>query len=402
VASKIVLISIGQPSVNPRVVKEADAFFDAGYDVTVLYCFFIKWALEKDELLLSKKSWKHKMVGGSPLKNKFSYNYTRLRFKIARILNAKAGNFFMLAERAQARVFDEVLREAKKIKADWYIGHNLGALAVAVNAAKYNNAKAGFDFEDYHRGETDDITLLNRYTYLENKYVNQLHYYSSASYLIAKAVKQNHSNFNGREVTLLNCFSFKMQPIFVKKNKNDKSLNLFWFSQTIGLNRGLEILFKALVKINNPHIKVTLAGRVDDTFLSFVKHSFPTLLNEIVFAGIIEPEELPTFAASFDVGLALEPTIPINRDICLTNKVFTYLLAGNSIIYSETKMQHQFNEESKTGVSFSENNLEALIHCIQYYLNPLVLLEQRKKNYLIAKNIYNWENESKKLLAILN
>ena len=51
---KIVLITTGQPSTNPRIVKEADALHAAGYDVTVLYSFFISWAFEKDKILLQK------------------------------------------------------------------------------------------------------------------------------------------------------------------------------------------------------------------------------------------------------------------------------------------------------------------------------------------------------------
>ena len=55
---KIVLITTGQPSCNPRIVKEADALSAAGHEVIVVYNYFIKWADENDQLLLAKKSWK--------------------------------------------------------------------------------------------------------------------------------------------------------------------------------------------------------------------------------------------------------------------------------------------------------------------------------------------------------
>ena len=170
---KIILITTGQPSGNPRIVKEADAFFNAGYEVVLLYCYFIDWAQEKDEELLSKVGWEYKLVSGSPTKNKLQYNFTRARFKIARVLSKYFGNGFNIAERAQARAYDELLTNAIKIKADWYIGHNLGALAIAVKAAKFNNANAGFDFEDYHRAEVEleDKDVLRRTIYLENKYM---------------------------------------------------------------------------------------------------------------------------------------------------------------------------------------------------------------------------------------
>jgi hypothetical protein len=113
---KIVLITTGQPSGNPRIVKEADAFAAAGYDVTVLYCFFIQWSLEKDRILLQNVPWKYAIVGGSPIRKKGLYFFTRLRFKIARILAPHLGASFSIFERTQARAYDELLREAKKIK----------------------------------------------------------------------------------------------------------------------------------------------------------------------------------------------------------------------------------------------------------------------------------------------
>jgi len=47
---KIVLITTGQPSCNPRVVKEADALSAAGHEVTVIYNYYIGWADENDQL----------------------------------------------------------------------------------------------------------------------------------------------------------------------------------------------------------------------------------------------------------------------------------------------------------------------------------------------------------------
>ena len=110
---KIVLITTGQPSCNPRIVKEADCLSNAGFEVIVLYSFFIQWAQEKDEVLLKNDLWKYKMVGGHGDDNKLLFFLTRLRFKVSKIISKYVGNKFLFAERAQARAFDELLREAK-------------------------------------------------------------------------------------------------------------------------------------------------------------------------------------------------------------------------------------------------------------------------------------------------
>ena len=398
---KIILITTGQPSCNPRIVKEADALQQAGFDVTVLYSFFINWATESDKVLLKNVLWKYKMVGGSKNKSNFSFFFTRVRFKVNSLLNKYIGNNVLIAERAQARAFDELLNEAKKIKADWYIGHNLGSLPIVVKAAKYNNAKVGFDFEDYVRGEGHDIKTLDRIIFLENKYIPHLQYFSTASNLITKTINENHPQFKGIVTTLQNCFPLLQQPLFKFKKESDKTLQLFWFSQTIGINRGLEILIKALNCLNDTSIHLTLAGRSNEDILEYIKKNAGEMINNIHFAGIIQPEELPLFSSTFDVGLAIELPVPFNRDICLTNKVFTYLLAGNALILSNTSMQSDFNDFYKVGEIFENENQIELQQKILLYKNHNYLNKQKLYNYQLAGVTLNWENESKKLIEIL-
>lgn len=398
---KIVLITTGQPSTNPRIVKEADALQEAGFEVTVLYSYFIEWASKTDEELLKKVQWNYRLIGGSPIESKPLYDFTRIRFKLSRFLNKYFGNNLLLAERAQARAYDEIFREAKKIKADWYIGHNLGALAIAVNAATVNKAKSGFDFEDYHRGENDHIeaTELKRIIYLEEKYVPRLNYISAASPMIGQKIEEHFPDKKNLIITLLNCFPLCQQPAFREKANGDKTLQLFWFSQTIGFNRGLETIIDTMKQINDLNIHLTLAGRCNQDFNKYLEINAPELTENIHFSGIISPDELPAYAAKFDVGLALELLVPENRNICLTNKIFIYLLAGNAIIHSATKMQKKFNEKNKVGISFGVNSENELIRALLKYTDREFLENQRKQNYKLAQNIFNWEIESKKLIS---
>ncbi|MDP9048072.1 MAG: hypothetical protein M3N14_08035, partial [Bacteroidota bacterium] len=63
---KIVLISVGQPSTNPRIVKEANILTLAGYDVYVIYSFWTQWAQLADKQIFSKVQWTPILAGGSP------------------------------------------------------------------------------------------------------------------------------------------------------------------------------------------------------------------------------------------------------------------------------------------------------------------------------------------------
>ena len=390
---KIALITTTQPAANPRVVKEADTFAAQGNDVTVLYCFVADWAQEKDKMILKNALWKFKQIGGTN-KSSLLYFFTTIKFAFYKFINKTfAGNLF--AEQAHARCYSILLREAIKLNADWYIGHNPGAMAIAANASMKIQAKAGFDFEDYHRGEYINkmVPAFKREVFLENKYFGNFKYISTSSPLITEKVTQDFKNSKIPIITLLNTFSLKDQPIF-RNSRNDDILKLFWLGQHLGKDRGLENVIIALKELNDPLIQLTLVGNYTKEIYDYILKISGNIAVNIHFAGIISPENLPSYAAAHDVGLALELSIPENRNICLTNKIFIYLLAGNAIIFSETDAQRQFNVKYNAGFLFPPTCMLKLIKCILLYKDQQQLLRIRKSNHLLASLSLNWEMES--------
>jgi len=127
---KVVLISVGQPSTNPRLVKEANTLTASGFDVYVIYSYWTKWAWEADQLLFEQVSWKPLLAGGSPFKNKSHYFFTRLTVKIFSFLAKEVTFKFGIAEIARGRTYLELLNKAKSIKADLYIAHIKASLLV--------------------------------------------------------------------------------------------------------------------------------------------------------------------------------------------------------------------------------------------------------------------------------
>lgn len=402
---KIVLISTGQPSTNPRMVKEANSLQAAGYEVTVLYQYVIDWAIKADLKLLMSVRWNYRLVGGTPKSNWLLFSYIKLRHKLFCTLNKKIGNKFSIAERSQTRSYDELLKSAKKIKANWYIGHNLGALAIAVKAATHNKAKVGFDFEDYYRGEKSNEAPLakSRLHYLENKYVPSLNYISTSSPLIEEKIIAHYPEKKGIIFSLLNCFPIAQQPLFSDKKENNNALRLFWFSQTVGRSRGLEDIIEALIQLNNPNIKLTITGRVNDAFNEYINtHNIRSLTN-INFTGPVSPDDIWEIAVKNDIGLALEPGKDENNRIALSNKIFTYLLAGNAIIFSDTPAQRKFFEENtELGMLYQSGNIESLKELLLKLIESPAMIEDMKRKVLkTGIERYNWENESKKLIAII-
>jgi len=118
---KVVIITSGQPSLNPRLIKEADLLAEIGDDVTVIYQYWNIWGTELDNAILKDKKWNAIRVGGDPLNQKISYWFTRLRQKISILLLKTFGFIYSLPELAIGRCTIELTKTAQKIKAEVYI-----------------------------------------------------------------------------------------------------------------------------------------------------------------------------------------------------------------------------------------------------------------------------------------
>ncbi|MFN0082403.1 MAG: hypothetical protein ACKVOM_07765, partial [Ferruginibacter sp.] len=234
----------------------------------------------------------------------------------------------------------------------------------------------------------------------ENKYIKNFCYLSAASLLIKEKIEEDFPNIYVPFVTLLNCFPLNNQTDF-RTDKN-KDLKLFWFSQHIGKDRGLQIICEVLREMKDFDINLTLVGNCTKEMKEYFLKEMEGIESTIHFAGIKSPNNLTFFSSQFDVGLAVEPAFSINNNLALSNKIFTYLQAGNGILLSETAMQKNFNEKYKVGQSFPIGNKIKLKECILFYRNSLNLLEQRQSNFLLASTELNWENESQKLLELIN
>lgn len=394
-----------QPSASPRVVKEAKAFANAGYEVKVIYAPLSPWADEYDRRLFSQTtSIQWIKVGFHPMHQYWKYTYARLRRKIYE-------KFFGLGMRkissdyAIALFVQELYKATLRHPADLYIAHNLGALPAAAKAAQKNKAIVAFDAEDFHRGEdTQGGFHWQLASYLEEKYLPQVHWLSAASPLIEEAYKKIFPSLSS--VTINNVF-----PIgyLQKKPITDTvtTLKLFWFSQSIGKKRGIEDVIRAMGILKNKNVRLTLLGNISSSSRQY----FFQLMQEcgvatcqVNFLDPVEEYKIVELAAEHHVGLALEVPYCLNRKLCLTNKIFLYLLAGNAIIFSETAAQKNIAQENVgIGRTYESGSAKQLAALLEFYQDhPYVLSQQRINAWNKAREKWNWENESKKLHDIVH
>ncbi|MDB4902160.1 MAG: hypothetical protein JWQ63_1441 [Mucilaginibacter sp.] len=387
---------------NPRLVKEADALTDDGYKVTVLYAYWNDWGTQLDKQLLSGKKWKATRLGGDPQQKPVTYFLSRLIHKISYIVLQKTGNYKYFADLAIARSSYFLMRGARKYKADLYIAHNLGALPAAFKTSLKYKKPCGFDAEDFHRQEsTDDVNSFNFKIakYIEDKCLPSIQYLTASSPFISERYA---SLYNKKVTTILNVFPKTDLSVLGNKNIN-KPLKLFWFSQTIGPNRGLEMVIEAM-GLAKKDIELHLLGQPVNGFKQhLLQMANDEGLNnsDFFFYEPIKADEIFHLAAQFDIGLASDVNFCLNRNIALTNKIFTYIQSGLAVVANNTPAQSSLmHQYSKTGKVYN-NAIELSAILNEYTENRELLYQTQKESFEIGQNQLNWENESKKFLMVI-
>lgn len=399
-SKKIVLITSGQPSLNPRLVKEADALTDAGYTVTVLYAYWNDWGTLHDQQLLPERKWQAIRIGGEPKEKRLTYFLSRLIHKACKFIVQKTHFYPQFAQFAVARSSYFLIKEAKKHKADLYIGHNLGALPAIVKAARLYNKPCGFDAEDFHRQEVSDD--VNSYhfkiaKYIEDKYLPLTGYITAASSLIAEryTVLYNHN-----VTSILNVFP-KTTGGGIINNQNEP-LKLFWFSQTIGPNRGLEMVIEA-IGLTKKNIELHLLGHPANGYKEHLLQmaAIAGVNSKIYFYEPIKADEIFCLAAQFDIGLASETGFCLNNNITLSNKLFTYIQSGLAVVANNTPAQNALiNQYPQTGKKYNNvNELSAILN--EYNENRELLHQTKMASFETGQSGLNWENESLEFLKLI-
>ncbi|RYE19873.1 MAG: glycosyltransferase, partial [Sphingobacteriaceae bacterium] len=381
------MITPGHLASNPRLVKEAQALTAAGYQVHLIFTQYVCYLIDFDSVILKKNpAWTFDCLNRTTKSiGTQSRNYAAAAIqKLCLMLLLQGKNSDYVLSHAINRFFGWQCKKAAATKADLYIAHNLAALPVAVFAAKKNNSKCGFDAEDFHRNEVsddpenEDVILK---TSIENQYIPQISYLTSSSLQITNLY---HALFPAKKIdTIRNVFP-AVKTAQLPFTQTDQPLKLFWFSQSIGLNRGLQDVLAAIKLLENEAVELHLLGFLTDETSKNLLRIIADLKFKrkpaILFHQPVYADQLINFAAQFDIGLALEPAFCLNNDAALSNKIFTYLQAGLAVLATDTTAQKQFLAENPAlGFCYEKGNPAQLAAILKQLIDDPALLQKTRQ-----------------------
>ena len=392
------MITPGHVSSCPRIVKEADALVEAGYQVTLVSGRSFAPAAPLDAAILLRARWSHREVPVSRGWRTVARRAARASLKWIgpqRVSVTAAGVLTTPGLPA-------LIEAAVGTRADLYHGHCLGGLAAAAAAGRRTGKPFSFDVEDFHEGENDvvmsDPTERAAVVRLMEAHLPRATFVTAASPLIAAACQERY----GVEVTtLLNAFRplAKSTPsrssTFTEKNP----ARLYWFSQTVGQGRGLEEIVGITARMLVPCV-LQVRGFVSEPYRTALSARAAQLGVKVEFLPPAPPDEMVPLAAEADLGLSLEQRSPPNRDMCLTNKVFVYLAAGVPQAMTATRAQAAFARElGDAAVLLSDADPAASAAALDRLLSDPARLAQARTAADAMGRAFSWDGEREKFLV---
>ena len=396
---KICLLGTAHPSFNPRLVREADSLAEAGHDVRVIASNHLSWAGARDQALLQHRRWRVQTVDFRPNgANKLRAAVGRGRLRVASAVYQRLKSPALIPF-AYGLAGPELLRIAKNESADWFVAHAHAALPAAAAAAAHWNARLGFDCEDllaHAPGEPRE--LLHE---IEASYLPRCDYVSTASPLMAEQLALDHRI--PTPLVLYNVFPLKLAEGMLppRDRTRNAAVRLHWFGQTIGPGRGLEDAVAALAQLPGA-FELHLRGTPFAAYRERLEELAGSERHRLFFLPPLEHDELIRSMEAFDVGLALERPENANYSRTVTNKLFSYLLAGLAVAASATPGQTQvMSQVHKAGFLYPAGDLAALTSGLLRWLQDRQALRAAQQAaWNAARARFCWDLECEKFLTI--
>jgi hypothetical protein len=385
---------------NPRCLKEVRLLASTDVRITVLAFHLHNWTTEKEKELNSelKNVLFHYLDSGRhPL---LPWLWASFLEKTCRLIRKLAPSNIRVGAIALHKRSWSMLHWVKKNKKkyDLVIAHNPPAFLSASWLASKTGSAFALDIEDYHPGEGRDPAEQQGAMLLMRRLQEKAAYVSYASPLIKEYSRRLIANTGeGSYFVVNNTFprtDFKRPAPEPAPGGAEGRLRLVWFSQFIDYGRGLEKILPSLDQFSES-IQLTLIGSMRPEFhdRELADRTY------IDCRDALAERELHLTLGDYDIGLALEDvSVDLNRNLCLTNKIWSYLLAGLFIVASDTEAQRRFLEDFPGHGVCSALSADRFVSTVAACVADRTAIREGSVRRFDAAATASWENESLLLL----
>jgi glycosyltransferase involved in cell wall biosynthesis len=399
----VCFVTPGHLSTDPRLVKAADAVAGRGARVSVVSGRFLPWAMQADATFRSRP-WHRVEVPFGPHAGRLNWLAQSLARQAGRV-GARLTGSPRLREAGLHPALPALARATRGIAADLYVAHNLAALPAAAVAARARGSRYAFDAEDDHVDELPDTAAAAAERRLRDDILRAwlpgAAFRTASSPMIASALQQRY----GCAFTVIHNVFPLAAAAGLAEPAGAPAPRFYWFSQTIGPDRGLEQWLR-IASCMHTRTRLALRGVPQPRFarrLIAEARALGLPDDAIEWLPVVAPDQVVRSCAGYAGGLSLETETTANHRRCLSNKLFSYLLAGTPAILSSTPAQVELGATLGAAAVLVDlaRPQEAADRLDAWLADDARWGASARAAWRAARERYHWEREQQALLALV-
>jgi hypothetical protein len=379
------------------MLKAADALAESGFQVRVVATNHEPWAADADADVRASRPWPVTVVNYRRGEPRSVYWRSGVRHRAARAIASAVGPgrvTLRVAANAFGRVHEELVDAIAAEPADLIYGGTVGALAAVAEAAARQRTRYGLDLEDFysgdHAGPSSGMTH-SLATRVESAVLGSASFLTAASANMAAAYR---TTYGVHAEVIHNTFPLPQRlPDFSTPEAG--VLRLYWFSQTIAATRGLEEAIRAIAAAGIT-AALTIRGRPQAGYLTSLAELATATGARVTIRheAPASPDSMIDLARGHHVGLAIEQPVSPNRDLCLSNKTFTYILAGLAVVMSDLPAQRALAADLGPAAALvPPADVQAIAAVFaRWARDPALLVSARQAAWRAAMRRWHWEH----------
>ncbi len=279
-------------------------------------------------------------------------------------------------------------------KTDIICAIDLDTIAPCAIVGKIRGKRLVYDAHEYFT-EVPEVmerpVVQNIWKWVEKTFVPKMDVCYTVSTSLAELYEQI---YHKRFLVIMN--APPLRQINVEQKQDDDKFILY--QGALNKGRGLEILIESMKQLP---LRLLLAGEGDlSTYLrKLVKDS--GLQDKVIFLGMLSPEELEVVTPKDFLGYNLLENLGKSYYYSLSNKFFDYVHACVPGLSNPFPEYEAINNTYHVGI-MTNLSVAEIVLSVDKVLNDPKYYEQIRESCRIAREIFNWETEEKKLIDIYN
>jgi glycosyltransferase involved in cell wall biosynthesis len=199
-----------------------------------------------------------------------------------------------------------------------------------------------------------------------------------------------------REMYAVDYELIRNMPVFENTALPEKKEKYILYQGAVNEGRSFETLIPAIRDVD---AKLIICG--DGNFMRQAKNivAVHDLGERVIFTGMLSPVELRHYTLHAAIGITLFENKGLSNYYSLANRFFDYMHACIPQLCVDYPAYREINERFRVAVLLNDLSSEAIAESLNNLLDNDVLYQEIQQACSKARQIYNWQEEEKKLLA---